>query len=83
MEGGGNVFAFIHSKGLGSGEGAGASPRLRLRLWDTRSLNWYAAFCPAGLPRYAAGYSGMMELAASGGVLGGVVLGRGNPFYSA
>ena len=38
---------------------------------------------PAGLPRYAAGYSGMMELAASGGVLGGVVLGRGIPFHSA
>ena len=35
---------------------------------------------PAGLPRYAAGYSGMMELAASGGVLGGVVRGRGIPF---
>ena len=35
---------------------------------------------PAGLPRYAAGYSGMMELAASGGVLGGVVLGRGISF---
>ena len=34
----------------------------------------------AGLPRYAAGYSGMMELAALCGVPGGVALGRGTPF---
>ena len=34
----------------------------------------------AGLPRYAAGYSGMMELAVLCGVPGGVALGRGTPF---
>ena len=38
---------------------------------------------PASLPRYAAGYSGTMALAALCGVLGGVVLGRGIPFHSA
>ena len=37
----------------------------------------------AGLPRYAAGYSGMMELAALCGVPDGVVLGRGTPFFTA
>ncbi len=34
----------------------------------------------AGLPRYAAGYSGMMELVALCRVPGGVALGRGTPF---
>ena len=32
---------------------------------------------------YAAGYSGMVELAAFCGVPGGVVLGRGSPFFTA